>query len=102
VDAFRSDERIRLLGPADPGRRTGLVTLTVKGVAAQEVASILDESFGIAVRAGLHCAPYLHQSFDTFPEGAVRVSPGPYNTERDIALLINAVRMIADESSRIC
>jgi cysteine desulfurase family protein len=100
IEAFRKEDRVRLLGPDDPDRRTGVVAFTVQGVSGQEVASILDESFGIAVRAGLHCAPYLHRALGTFPEGAVRFSPGPYSTEKDLSLLIQAVRMIAEESAR--
>jgi cysteine desulfurase family protein len=101
TDAFRGDDRVRLLGPDDPDRRTGIVAFTMESIAPQEVAAMLDESFGIAVRAGLHCAPYLHRQLGTFPDGAVRVSPGPYNTPRDIALLIDAVRMIRDQSAFI-
>ena len=32
-------------------------------------------SMGIAVRAGLHCAPAAHRTMDTLEGGAVRVSP---------------------------
>ncbi|HOA74400.1 MAG TPA: aminotransferase class V-fold PLP-dependent enzyme [Phycisphaerae bacterium] len=98
TDAFRGDDRVRLLGPDDPGRRTGIVVFTMESIAPQELAALLDESFGIAVRAGLHCAPYIHRQLGTFPDGAVRVSPGPYNTVRDIDLLIDAVRLIRDQS----
>ncbi len=31
----------------------------------------------IAVRAGLHCAPWAHERFGTFPDGTLRISPGP-------------------------
>jgi cysteine desulfurase / selenocysteine lyase len=99
VDAITADARVRLLGPRDLCRRTGMVAFTMEGLSSQEVAAVLDESFGIAVRGGLHCAPYLHQALGTFPDGAVRVSPGPHNTASDIASLIEAVRMIADQSS---
>ena len=38
----------------------------------------LDEA-GIAVRAGLHCAPDAHQKLGTAPDGGVRVSFGAFN-----------------------
>lgn len=94
--AFESDDRVYILAPGDSDRRTGTFAFTLADIDPQDIATILDESFGIAVRAGLHCAPGLHQSLGTFPAGAVRVSPGAYNTERDIALLINAVTQIRD------
>lgn len=98
VEAFGEDDRVRLLGACDWSRRTGVMAFTIEGIEPQEVAAILDESFGIAVRAGLHCAPHLHRALGTFPAGAVRISPGPYNTERDMDLLIDAVRMIREQS----
>ncbi|MGH9868316.1 MAG: aminotransferase class V-fold PLP-dependent enzyme [Candidatus Polarisedimenticolia bacterium] len=81
--------------PPGTGARTGIVTFNVKGHAAGEVGAILDASFGIAVRAGLHCAPGVHRFIGTFPEGAVRVSPGPFSTEQDVDTLAEAVREIA-------
>jgi cysteine desulfurase/selenocysteine lyase len=51
--------------------------------------------FDIAVRPGLHCAPYIHRSLGTFPEGTVRVSPGPFSTEEDIDHLARALAEIA-------
>jgi cysteine desulfurase/selenocysteine lyase len=61
-----------------------------------EVAAILDQRFGIAVRAGLHCAAVLHQQLNTLPDGCLRVSPGYFNTEEDMAILIEALNLIAD------
>jgi cysteine desulfurase family protein len=86
-----------LYGPRPaPGRpRTGVVSLNIKGRAPAEVGAILDTSFGIAVRAGLHCAPGAHRFMGTFPEGTVRVSPGPFNTDDDIDALAAALREIA-------
>jgi cysteine desulfurase / selenocysteine lyase len=48
------------------------------------MGGILDQAFDIAIRPGLHCAPYIHRALGTFPDGAVRVSPGAFNTTEDI------------------
>ena len=69
--------------------------LTVGGLEPAEVGALLDQSFDIAVRPGLHCAPYIHRELGTFPDGAVRVSPGPFNTTDDIDQLIDALGQIA-------
>lgn len=75
--------------------RTGVVSLNLKDRPAAEVGAILDSSFDIAVRTGLHCAPGAHRFLGTFPEGTVRVSPGPFTTERDIDALADALAEIA-------
>jgi cysteine desulfurase family protein len=56
--------------------RVGLVGVNLPGFAPAETAAILDEQFDIAVRAGLHCAPYAHKHLGTFPHGTVRLSVG--------------------------
>lgn len=67
-------ERIRLYGLP----QSGTLLLNLEGIPSQEVAIRLDEA-GIAVRAGLHCAPDAHQKLGTAPDGGVRVSFGAYN-----------------------
>ena len=74
-----------------PSQRVGTVSFTVEGFDAPDVGSILDDSFEIAVRPGLHCSPYAHQRFDTFPDGAVRVSPGAFSTADEMDQLIAAL-----------
>jgi len=64
--------------------RVGLVSINVPGFAPAEVAAILDEQFDIAVRAGLHCAPYAHKHLGTFPQGTVRLSAGFLTTREDM------------------
>lgn len=58
---------------------------------SQDLALGLDASHGIAVRAGLHCAPYIHRALGTYPDGTLRVSPGPFNTAEDIETLLKAL-----------
>ena len=73
------------------------VSLGVHGVAPSEIGAILDSAYDIAVRPGLHCAPYIHRALGTFPDGTVRVSPGPFSTVDDIQTLCDALKDIADE-----
>jgi selenocysteine lyase/cysteine desulfurase len=63
-------------------------------IPAPDLGGILDTSFDIAVRPGLHCAPYVHKALGTAPDGLVRVSPGPFSTEADIDRLIAALKEI--------
>lgn len=47
---------------------------------------------GIAVRAGLHCAPLAHESAGTLETGTVRVSFGPDAADWQTDALVNTVR----------
>lgn len=72
-----------------------LLTCTVDGIRSDDVGAILDGDFGIAVRAGLHCAPLVHEDLGTFETGAVRFSLGPFTTESEIDKAIGAMTAIA-------
>jgi cysteine desulfurase family protein len=84
-----------VFGHRDPDRRVGTLSFRNAALPASELGGILDQAFEIAIRPGLHCAPYIHRSLGTFPEGTVRVSPGPFSTEADIDRLADALREIA-------
>ena len=61
----------------------------------EEVAGILAENFGIAVRGGYHCAGLAHKTIGTWDTGAVRMSAGPFNTRKEIKTAIDAVFKIS-------
>ena len=82
-------------GHRDPARRVGTLSFRSSALPAAELGGILDQAFGIAIRPGLHCAPYTHRSLGTFPDGTVRVSPGPFSTEAHIDQLANALAEVA-------
>ncbi len=96
LEQFGSDERFTFYGPRDASKRVGTLSFTVRGYEPSDVGSILDDSFNIAVRPGLHCSPYVHRQMGTFPSGAVRISPGPFNTEEDLAALLDAMAQLAE------
>jgi cysteine desulfurase / selenocysteine lyase len=75
--------------------RVGLVGINLPGLAPAELAAILDEQFDIAVRAGLHCAPYAHKHLGTFPEGFVRFSVGILTTVDEVRQAAAALDEIA-------
>ena len=85
----------RVLGHRDHARRVGTLSFLHPALEAPELGGILDEAFDIAVRPGLHCAPYIHRSQGVFPAGAVRVSPGAFSTEEDLDALADALAEVA-------
>jgi selenocysteine lyase/cysteine desulfurase len=95
IDRFGSDERVTILGPVEVDRRHGVVTFNVHGFTPQEVSGCLDGEWGIAVRAGLHCAPSAHRAMGTLEGGgAVRASPGPFSTDGEMGKLIGAIEAL--------
>jgi cysteine desulfurase family protein len=88
-------EGFEVFGHSDPARRVATLSFRSSLLPAAELGAILDQSFDVAVRPGLHCAPYVHRALGTFPDGLVRVSPGPFNTEGDIDTLAAALAEVA-------
>jgi cysteine desulfurase family protein len=85
----------QVFGHRDHARRVGTLSFRSEALPAAELGGILDEAFDVAVRPGLHCAPYIHRALCTFPEGTVRVSTGPFSTPEDIDHLARALAEIA-------
>jgi cysteine desulfurase family protein len=88
-------DRVGIIGPRDVASRVGLVAFNIKGLNSEDVGMTLDSEFGVMVRCGLHCTPDAHREAGTLPQGAVRVSPGYFNTEEDVGEFLKAVRTIA-------
>ncbi len=66
-----------------PGRCVPLVLFRVAGESPEATAERLGKA-GIAVRAGLHCAPSGHRKLGTLPDGGVRAAPGAFTALQDI------------------
>jgi selenocysteine lyase/cysteine desulfurase len=58
-------------------------------VDAETVGQRLGEQ-GIAVRAGLHCAPLAHRTAGTLDTGTVRVSFSAFNTKEEVFRFLHA------------
>jgi cysteine desulfurase/selenocysteine lyase len=94
-DGLSALDRITLYCQEDLSEHVGIITANVQGMEPADVGSILDADFGIAVRTGLHCAPLVHETLGTYPQGGVRFSLGPLNTQEDIDRAIEAMGAIA-------
>lgn len=86
---------IVLYGPRDPALQCGVVSFNIAGAMPSEVGLILDESFGIMARTGLHCAPSAHHTLGTFPAGTVRFGFGWFNTAAEVEVAVEALREMA-------
>ena len=83
-------EGVRILGPS-PERKGGIVSFTLEGIHAHDVAQLLDRH-GVAVRAGHHCAMPLHKRFGL--SATARVSFYFYNTLAEIDRLGEALEQV--------
>jgi selenocysteine lyase/cysteine desulfurase len=79
-------------GHTNAAQRVGTLSFRHEAIPAAELGGVLDQAFTIAVRPGLHCAPYVHKAMHTFPDGTLRVSPGPFNTHDEILQLSDALK----------
>ncbi|WP_168123268.1 aminotransferase class V-fold PLP-dependent enzyme [Paenibacillus sp. HB172176] len=85
---------IQLIGPSLGEEKTGIVSFVANAIDPSELSFILDQHYGIAVRAGYHCTPLAHESAGTSLTGAIRVSVGIYTTEDDVDALLAAMKEI--------
>lgn len=89
-EAVSNMRGVDLYGPV-PAKKTGISLFNIRGMECEETAERLNREFGIAVRGGYHCAGLAHRSIGTWDTGAVRLSVGPYNTQKEIRKAIDAV-----------
>ena len=94
VEGLQGIPRVRLYLP-QAGDQGPVVSFNIDGLMPADVGYILQNSFGITVRTGLHCAPLVHRLIGTDPHGTVRASLGAFNTAADVDALCDAVREIS-------
>jgi len=94
-EGLRAIGGVRLFDDVPGATRLGLVSFRVDGWEVEDTGYALDQSYGIACRTGLHCAPLLHAAIGSAPTGTVRFSPSGATTEEEIAHALEAVRRLA-------
>lgn len=91
-DALSRIKGVRLYTPhPDTALSAPVLSFTVDGSDSETVAAFLNSRYGIAVRAGLHCAPLAHRHMGTEQGGTVRISPSIYTIGQDVQIFSNAV-----------
>jgi len=89
-------DEVRFLSPESARPQAGIVSFVIDGMDSRDVGMILDQSFEIACRTGMHCAPLVHTALNAESSGgSVRLSPGPFNTLEEVRSAIEAVSTIA-------
>ena len=86
--------------PRDNFNSVPVVSFILPEIPLWSAAEILERSFDLQLRTGLHCAPMAHRILGSFPEGALRVSSGCMTTPEDLLYLSRSIHATA-KSSRV-
>ncbi|NVH74522.1 cysteine desulfurase [Paraburkholderia sp. JPY432] len=91
TDAMRAMPDLRLIGTAT--EKAAILSFVLDHVHAHDVGTILDQ-YGVAVRAGHHCAMPVMQRFGV--PATVRASFALYNTRADVEALVKAMAHVQE------
>ena len=74
-----------------------VLSVNVDGMRSEDVARELDRH-GVAVRAGLHCAPLAHRRFGTLSHGTVRLAPSAFSSPQEAKTICKLFNQIAQKT----
>ena len=97
IEKLEEISNIRIYKSQKMDSQIGIISFNIRnsGLSADDIGNILDEEFGIAVRTGYHCAPYIHNLLgDIEYSGTVRIGLGKFNTREHIDALCDALENI--------
>jgi cysteine desulfurase/selenocysteine lyase len=83
---------LKLIGPADPKLRGGIVSFYIEGIDVHRIALMLDQMAAVMVRSGQHC---VHSWFNAHHiQGSVRASVYFYNTQEEADLFVSSLKKV--------
>ncbi len=96
LEGFAGIDGVRVYGPRNSRRQLGVVSISVEGTDPRQVAGMLDSGHRIQTRAGIQCAPLMHQALGTTAlGGTVRFSTSIFTTPEEVEAAVRAVADIA-------
>lgn len=96
IEGVGNVEGLTCYGPQGVKNRIGVFAVRVDGFDPHELSAVLEASFGILTRSGIHCAPLCHQALGTADcGGATRFSFGPFLSKQDVKYATDALAEIA-------
>ncbi len=97
LDGLKKLPGVRLYGLPEmvEGKRLPVFAVNFDGIDNGVLASELSDR-GLETRSGLHCSPLAHKTLGSFPQGALRLSLGFFNTEREIDEALSILRTSLD------
>jgi cysteine desulfurase / selenocysteine lyase len=88
LDRLQEVPGLRFVGPPEAENRGGLVSFTIEGMHAHDIAELANRG-GVCIRAGHHCAQPLMRCLGV--SATARASVGVYNERDDVDALIDAL-----------
>jgi cysteine desulfurase/selenocysteine lyase len=88
LERLREVPGLRFVGPPEAEKRGGLVSFTIEGMHAHDIAELANRG-GVCIRAGHHCAQPLMRCLGV--SATARASVGVYNEPSDVDALIDAL-----------
>jgi cysteine desulfurase/selenocysteine lyase len=96
IEGTSGVEGLTYYGPRGVHDRLGVFSVRIEGFEPYELSAILESSYGILTRPGLHCAPLVHNALGTTAfGGTTRFSFGPFLTLGDVRFATEALAEIA-------
>ena len=89
-------EGLTYYGPRGVRHRVGVFSVRVEGYDPHELSAVLEGTYGILTRSGIHCAPLAHEAIGTAAlGGTTRFSFGPFLSKQDVKYATDALAEIA-------
>ena len=95
-EGVREIPGVDVYGDFQAEMRAPIVSLNIRDFDSAEVSDELLTEYGIATRAGGHCAPLMHGALGNIEQGAVRFSFSHFNTEEEVEMAIRALREMSE------
>ena len=96
IEGISGVEGLTFYGPQTARDRLGVFSVRIDGFEPYELAAILESTYGILTRPGLHCAPLVHNALGTTQYGGTtRFSFGPFLTAANVRFATEALAEIS-------
>jgi len=96
AEALRARSGVTVYAARTPQIQAGVLSFTVEGLDCEAAGETLG-TWGAAVRAGLHCAPFAHETVGTLEQGTIRASFSAFNTAGEIRRFVRMVEKLQSE-----
>ena len=95
IQQLKAIPRVKMF--SEGGEAQGpVISFNLEGLKPADAGYILQNTYGIILRTGLHCAPLVHHDLGTAPWGTLRASLSYHTTDDELKSFISAVKEIND------
>ena len=94
INKLKLIKEVSILGSQNLETKIPIISFKIKNLQPNELSQILDNTYNIMTRCGLHCASLAHKAVETYPNGAVRVSFGYFTTFDEINYFLSSLNKI--------